>query len=1648
MAPHKESVRLTWTKAGTQPPVYVSASFTSPPWEAYEMEHTLLPSEKSEGADQSEQAAYEFSKVFEVEEGEWQYKFRMGLGDWWVCDENGHKAIDEHGNENNILVVGKGKTTETTKAPVPESSSTEPSDATSPTKPIHTETAPEATESLPKNKAPNTSEVETKEPQKADSSAKELEVSKPEAEKPSIKELETKKPEVEEPEAKSSKAKESETKVQEVKEPGIEEENKIVKEPQVTEPDIKKAEVEAPETKVAEAEVNEPGVQEAKPTLKAPEIPEPEAKSTINTGEETKPVAEEPENKIHEIKEPEVRTTEPVVEEVKSLVKDSEIKEPELPVSQPKEDEETSIPAPEVTDSKSSKPAENGVEEPEEKAKSESEIPEPVKSLNEEPKGPVTQVAEVVETKLPENGENEKQQLFETKEIQEPDIFKAEVAKPSENSPQTLEGDSVESGQPKAESHGKDEISHEVPVPFTVVDKAQDQEQPVYGNVEPSKLSEEDTKREADAHADVTNESPGLPSETDTLGKTAEQQAPTPAVVVEKVNAEPSHGDDFGPSATHGQKEAHEQRALDAKPDKVLIEPEPASANEPANLTATAPVDDPSSSVSESAATAAEVADSAAELHDSLDERKIGTTDVTSRRLSSTPIPEVANTAAEVADIAAGLGDTLEEKETSVEKTSGTAIPEEASDAPKAVSSLEGAAEGEDRPLSSTPIPEAAAVAAEVADTAADLAGPSEGEKAKDVQREGEHSATSTHAEADTAAEVADSAATLDDDKLAPQSADINRSSASSPGLDQGQTDSPAEEPTPLFAHECMTPDHGGLKESPTKPEDNLGLKEQSSDDIEDPSLETFPSDRAEILDRIRATENRLGEDETTGEVGLTSPSANANGHAEDQSLKTGPSSISAGRSPALDSIAEEDAAATAPPLELPESSSNEPFTAVHDAEPNTGETAADQPESESTPAQVSDQAPAEPEGKPVEAENKDEVIAHLRATEIPEEATTEVGSEASPEAELPTTDNIIDKPVGGDGASDVQPHRASRPSLPKLPTKIVNGTGLPPIPSPYEHYRPTEVDPENEAKEVPAEEAKEVPSVETNDAEAEGAPAKETEGVPAEEKKGTPEAETKIAAAEAVEVPAKKAESTLAEEVTEVPTKDQKEVPTADSKTAPAEAEEVSVNESKEATIEEPKEVPETEAESAPTKTEDIPPEVPLEEPKDVSTKETEAAPVEETKAFPAEEAKEAPAEEAREVVTNKPETIPAEEPQTTPAKEAEEVPAEEAEEVPVEELKPAPAEKAATEEPEELLVEEHEAAPVHEVKETPVEKDVAAEKPEDISENKTKEATAPEGAPTEETQEVPVEEAKEAPAVVKEAPIDEVPAEVSGESPPADATEAPADESKDVPVAETEDASAIDEPPEGQARRGSRGSRPSLPKLPTKIVKGIGLPPIPSPYEHWKPTELPPGTPAHDVSAGAEDASKREETQAALAAPVEEPSTIVKNVEAPAEQVEAKDFSAIPDAASVSHAVPEQAVEEESPAAVTASETGSKPEQVEQDEGPATEDVAEEPDTAHNQVEPDRESVAGPSEEDASPITEEEREASSQPTEAPHGESNTGLRQRNGASHAEAPATGSQSVSKEGKHENYFQYIWRTLFVGWFGGFIAKLVGRKKRA
>ncbi|KAK1996756.1 hypothetical protein LX36DRAFT_579835 [Colletotrichum falcatum] len=244
------------------------------------------------------------------------------------------------------------------------------------------------------------------------------------------------------------------------------------------------------------------------------------------------------------------------------------------------------------------------------------------------------------------------------------------------------------------------------------------------------------------------------------------------------------------------------------------------------------------------------------------------------QRLSSTPIEKVADTAAEVADSAAKL-----------DAEEDTTYPELPS---KGVSQLK---DEERKRLSSTPIEKVADTAAEVADSAARLDAEEDTTRPEPLSRgvdrlkdEERRSLSSTPVDqvASVAAEVADSAQALDADKY---SEDMDN-------VDDGST--------PLFAHEALGPyeSSGSDEDDASKGLDHHGIVDYDVDkyDLNDPTLERWPSNRSGIIDAVRKVETGLNEDQTSFHGAPLSPiigsrKAGLDQYYEEAVLSSGPSS-------------------------------------------------------------------------------------------------------------------------------------------------------------------------------------------------------------------------------------------------------------------------------------------------------------------------------------------------------------------------------------------------------------------------------------------------------------------------------------------------------------------------------------------------------------------------------------------------------------------------------------------------------------------------------------------------------------------------------------------------------------------------------------
>ncbi|KAL1844057.1 hypothetical protein VTJ49DRAFT_5808 [Mycothermus thermophilus] len=84
---------ITYHKPGTHPPVHVAGTFSDPPWQPCEMDHTTRPD-----------GEYDFKKEVYGEPGtSIEYKFRVG--DLWLLHDDGPTTTDASGNVNHVLMI-------------------------------------------------------------------------------------------------------------------------------------------------------------------------------------------------------------------------------------------------------------------------------------------------------------------------------------------------------------------------------------------------------------------------------------------------------------------------------------------------------------------------------------------------------------------------------------------------------------------------------------------------------------------------------------------------------------------------------------------------------------------------------------------------------------------------------------------------------------------------------------------------------------------------------------------------------------------------------------------------------------------------------------------------------------------------------------------------------------------------------------------------------------------------------------------------------------------------------------------------------------------------------------------------------------------------------------------------------------------------------------------------------------------------------------------------------------------------------------------------------------------------------------------------------------------------------------------------------
>lgn len=70
--------RISFSPKGAKPPVFIAGTFTNPPWQQLEMQSIELENS----------GEYRHEIRLDIPKGQdYQYKFRLGKGDWWDLNE-------------------------------------------------------------------------------------------------------------------------------------------------------------------------------------------------------------------------------------------------------------------------------------------------------------------------------------------------------------------------------------------------------------------------------------------------------------------------------------------------------------------------------------------------------------------------------------------------------------------------------------------------------------------------------------------------------------------------------------------------------------------------------------------------------------------------------------------------------------------------------------------------------------------------------------------------------------------------------------------------------------------------------------------------------------------------------------------------------------------------------------------------------------------------------------------------------------------------------------------------------------------------------------------------------------------------------------------------------------------------------------------------------------------------------------------------------------------------------------------------------------------------------------------------------------------------------------------------------------------------
>ncbi|KAF7944099.1 hypothetical protein EAE96_010509 [Botrytis aclada] len=871
MADTKTSVVITYSKPGTAPPIYLAGSFPESGWQPREMEYKNVSTDH-----------YVFSKAVEVEEGkEYQYKFRIGDGDWWMSDEDAPIVVDDIGNRNNLLSVpikssshNNSSSNEENSTPrtIPETdikASTmdtliDPTQHTESEDKVSDNPNLEAVTSVKDSPSDHGIEKQLEKPEETH------ETSLPVAEAGHAVESGKETPELD---LSSVPAEELE-----VSTTGFDKPENLESHPQPVTEEIKTATADLPDTSSVPVDELEVLDTEIEKPLNSESHAQPEtAKELETTTTETSDLHSTP--------------TAPAVNETSKDSSASETNVPESKEITSQDDEalhaETGTKQDEVTEQQE-EPAHSAIEEPtsgESEPKEETtlthveepaSIQEPVTSEDVNDTKEEAVVAHIEEPTLePEQHASKSEPKEETDSVvgdannedkvtEETDTSKS-YSEALVSSPVTADETTEEVvEEPKEEILESSEVnaSDAVPPKESVESVSEDS-----GSTEQATAqgTDDTPKEEQPVSEPIVNEKP---IEIETTTSNEENAVP------EDVDSKATEVDENSVKTTvdetvEAQKQVDEIDSYSKEiPDQEVVQKD--EADEPVDNTESVTEDDdhPSIPVEDAPApiVSVEKVDSEPRHGDDFgsdatyaqkDAHNLHAQDalpdhITIREQASTP--DLANVAAEVADSAELLDETPPTPPMSDTEAGKTGY----------------------RRLSYTPIPEVAATAAEVADTAAHI-----------------------------------------DDDSKPTSIELPTSQRDfvSHGVDNLErdldTETPSEERAPLFAHECNGPPTAEERLEYESSQTRLPASEPMFREFDpnDPGLEPFPNNFNQILEHVRRLENHLSENQTDAERNPLSPVTTNGSHHANGSLTTpSPQSLAHESSPLLLPIVEENA--------------------------------------------------------------------------------------------------------------------------------------------------------------------------------------------------------------------------------------------------------------------------------------------------------------------------------------------------------------------------------------------------------------------------------------------------------------------------------------------------------------------------------------------------------------------------------------------------------------------------------------------------------------------------------------------------------------------------------------------------------------------